>query len=241
MIDVKVNPPKQTKAEMLKKVGVDIDRETFEKYLNKICYRLEDRGCDHYIIVNNRGENTIFWVYGKSEFRLEINDSKMAFGKNSGGAFVFYLKDARIKLLNGGALIVDGGPSSAGFHVGFYNHDDPLTKKEEYIARLPLDYVVKMRCGDCKYIMNTTHKISGVYLILQSFMIGMVSPFNSPRCKKCEQRTYSDIGFNFDNFIYSVKTNRMVSRDWRTALEIIEKKHAAEMAEYKKIEGPGIR
>lgn len=150
------------------------------------------------------------------------------FGKGGNGTIMYNLTKCQIDIRSG-CLSIWPGPKEASSHwLSFYNFDGVYTEREIYMNRLPRDYEARMKCSECGTVINKTFKQPGLYFIADT-MWGLSSPFNVPRCPKCEHKTFSDINFGINNVIYRVSTNRPVNTD---KLKIL---YSKELQEYRSI------
>lgn len=117
----KVFPMKRIAAGVVKRRGEDIHIDVLRGWLKKIDFSLANRGCDHYVIVNHKGKDTNFMIYGGE---IGAYNGKKMFGGDASGTFFMKLKEVEIHL----------EPDSLSFSatkeafISFYNfdrHDNP--------------------------------------------------------------------------------------------------------------------
>lgn len=215
---------------ILSRVYQEINIMQFQKILRMINYDLRHRGCKHYQVINQRGEDTVFEArFASGDLELQVSDRQNVFGKGSSGCIMYCLSKCQIEI-SGDMISIfpkESGKDKFAHWLSFYNHDDGYKKSEMYMESLPRDYEARMKCNECGAILNKTYAVPGIYFL--NSMWGLSSPFNAPRCPKCDNKSYSDINFGFKNIIYRIKTNRPVE------VGTLKNKYEKEYREYRKI------
>jgi len=206
----------------------EIDIKKFKRILNLISYDLHHYGCGFFRIINQRSELTTFTVReANNTLEFECDDKKDIFGKYGNGCIRYDLKKCKIDFSMNSISIWPNKDRNYANWLSFYNFDDDYKESEKYMNSLPRDYEARMKCSRCGTLMNKTYIIPGIYFIVE--MWSLSSPFNAPRCpnKKCGYKSFSDINFAFENKIYRIKTNRIVTE------KSLEKKYAKELNIYR--------
>lgn len=207
----KNNPPEKMDVDKitLKKEGEAITIATFEKYMAKIGWSLSFRGCEHYAMLNHKGQQTnlMLWKYDNDNIEMGLTWNELMFGCNYGGIFKVFLKDAEIAINNMGYIRLTWNQ----FTLHLANHDKYLSESEEYLRSQPRDFQGRLFCCECKALQTVTHKRSALYIDLNSFSISFSRGFGSPKkCAKCGYSSFGDMNVHTDLKYYSVKTNRVV-------------------------------
>jgi len=217
----------------LKRPGEKITIDGIRKGLALISWTLSHRGCDHYAVVNQKGEMTNFWIrrYSDDDVHVEFIRNEKVFGETETGFLSLHLKECEVEI-NGGDCLFVSAPSSkpGGISATFFlsNRDKKYRPSEAYIASLPRAYQEVMVCDRCKAVLNKTYRLPGIYFLIDTLR-GLAAPLNSPRCPKCKYSSCSDINFAFDTFIRRIKTKaRVTERGLRRV-------YAKELARYEEL------
>lgn len=250
------NPPQfegmPNSSHILKKSKQSISIGKFKRMIALIKWSVEFRGCDHYALINNKGQMTNFELHGKrggEEIEVRLWNDDYLFGSDRCGFISGNLSEAEIIVSGGDSLFVSFGGTKrkTGLTLFLNNRDKTPSHAEQFVRREAKDYIARMLCknvighkdnGDeifCNKVMTESRPMSALYIYIHSFQIGMTSPFNSPRCPKCNYKTYSDINFAVGVRYYNLKTKRyikfekikkMTAAKYRTYCKLIDRQKA---------------
>lgn len=208
-----VNPViNKSSKRVLKKSGDPIDIHKIKEYLNLINWSVNFRGCDHYVIVNHKGQWTNIKLYACSngeEVEIRLMEDSLMFGGEYTGFMAGDLSKSEWRLSDHDTIFV----SFKGVTLFLNNHDKVLKHWERYLRMLPKEFVGKGLCKYCGTVIKETRKMSALYYVLNGWKIGMTSPLASQKeCPGCHN-TVDGMSFGIDIKYYRIKTNRQVSTD----------------------------
>ena len=227
------NPCPRHEDKVLKEAGKSISLKEFAAYLKLLSWEIEDIGCDHYAIINHKGERTNWELEERDNakrLQLSFFNDDAAFGTQAhSGFFYMCLEDAELRIDGSTIFISFGNPKKGGSCLFFSNYDEHFEPHQQYEFDLPKKYQARLKCSECGALVLESRPMSGVEYLNNRFRMAFSGPLCSGACPKCGYSTYSDMNSHTNKVMYRIVTGRKISD------KTIERESVEEVKEYNRL------